>query len=141
MPSPTLVRVTRFYTTADGGSAFDEVEIPLGGGSPDAWGNYLRLSEPFASPAVRVFEAPAGAYQSWHNAPRRQLCAMLSGVWEVGTTDGETRRWGPGELFLPADVDGRGHTSTVIEGPVRILFVPLPATLVLEPHQPAETSK
>lgn len=141
MPSPTLVRVTRFHTTTDGGSAFDEVEIPLGGGSPDAWGNYLRLSEPFASPAVRVFEAPAGAYQSWHNAPRCQLCAMLSGVWEVGTTDGETRRWGPGELFLPADVDGRGHTSTVIEGPVRILFVPLPATLVLEPHHPAETSK
>lgn len=125
------MRVTRFRTTADGGSAFDEVDIPVSAGAPDAWGNRLASSAPFASPAVRVFEAPAGAYQSWHNAPRRQLCVMLQGVWEVGTTDGEKRRWGPGEAFLPADVDGRGHTSAVIEGPVRILFVPLPDDLAL----------
>ena len=125
------MRVTRFHTTADGGSAFDEVDIPVSAGAPDAWGNQLASSAPFASPAVRVFEAPAGAYQNWHNAPRRQLCVMLQGVWEVGTTDGEKRRWGPGEAFLPADVDGRGHTSAVIEGPVRILFVPLPDDLAL----------
>ena len=125
------MRVTRFHTTADGGSAFDEVDIPLSAGAHDAWGNRLATSASFASPAVRVFEAPAGAYQSWHNAPRRQLCVMLQGVWEVGTTDGEKRRWGPGEVFLPADVDGRGHTSAVIEGPVRILFVPLPEELAL----------
>ena len=123
------MRVTRFYTTADGGSAFDEMEIQVSAGSPDAWGNRLAFSDPFASPAVRVFEVPAGAFQDWHNAPRRQLCVMLAGVWEVGTTDGEKRRWGPGEVFLPADVTGRGHTSAVIEGPVRILFVPLPDSL------------
>lgn len=127
------MRVTRFHTTADGGSAFDEVDIAVSAGAPDAWGNRLASSAPFASPAVRVFEAPAGAYQGWHNAPRRQLCVMLQGVWEVGTTDGEKRRWGPGEAFLPADVDGRGHVSAVIEGPVRILFVPLPDDLALAP--------
>ena len=123
------MRVIRYYTTADGGSAFDEVEIPVSAGPPDAWANVLAFSDPFASPAVRVFEVPARAFQDWHNAPRRQLCVMLAGVWEVGTTDGEKRRWGPGEMFLPADVTGRGHTSAVIEGPVRILFVPLPENL------------
>ena len=121
------MRVTRFFTTADGGSAFDEVEISVDAGAPDAWGNALRSSDAFASPAVRVFEAPAGAFQSWHNAPRRQLCVMMQGVWEVGTTDGQKRRWGPGEMFHPADVAGKGHTSRVIEGPVRMVFVPLPA--------------
>ena len=125
------MQVTRFYTTSDGGSAFDHVDIPLGEASPDAWGNALRLGAPFASPAVRVFTAPVGAFQDWHNAPRRQLCVMLEGVWEVGTTDGEKRRWGPGELFLPDDVEGKGHTSEVIDGPVRILFVPLPDELDL----------
>ena len=119
------MQVSRFYTTSDGGSAFDQVDIPLGEEAADAWGNALRLSAPFASPAVRIFTAPVGAFQDWHNAPRRQLCVMLEGVWEVGTTDGEKRRWGPGELFLPDDVEGKGHTSEVIEGPVRILFVPL----------------
>ena len=127
------MRVSRFHTTADGGSAFDDVEIALGPGNPDAWGNELKQSvAAFASPAVRVFEAPVGAFQDWHNAPRRQLCVMLCGVWEVGTTDGEKRRWAAGELFLPDDVVGRGHTSEVIEGPVRILFVPLPDDLRLE---------
>ena len=125
------MRVSRFHTTAAGGSAFDDVEIAVEAAATDAWGNELKHSAVFASPAVRVFEAPVGAFQDWHNAPRRQLCVMLNGIWEVGTTDGEKRRWGPGEMFLPDDVDGRGHTSEVIEGPVRILFVPLPDELDL----------
>ena len=126
------MRVTRFYTTPDGGSAFDEVEIPVSVVSPDAWGNELRLSEPFTSPAVRVFEAPVGAFQDWHNAPRRQLCVMMQGIWEIGTSDGQKRRWGPGDAFLPDDVRGKGHTSEVVEGPVRMVFVPLPDDLDLE---------
>ena len=120
------MRVTRFYATTEGGSSFDEVDIPIAAVAPDAWGNALAFSEPFASPAVRIFEVPAGSFQDWHNAPRRQICIMLQGVWEVGTTDGQKRRWGPGEVFFPADVDGKGHTSEVISGPVRMVFVPLP---------------
>ena len=125
------MRVTRFYTTPDGGSAFDDVDIPVSRGA-DAWGNELGTSAAFVSPAVRVFEAPAGAFQDWHNAPRRQLCIMMHGVWEIGTSDGQRRRWGPGEPFLPDDVAGKGHTSEVIEGPVRMLFVPLPDDLDLD---------
>ena len=126
------MRVARFYTTSDGGSSFDEVDIPLSIGSLDAWGNALRTSDAFVSPAVRVFEAPVGTLQDWHNAPRRQLCIMMDGVWEIGTTDGQKRRWGPGEPFLPDDVDGKGHTSEVIEGPVRMVFVPLPDEVDLD---------
>lgn len=123
--------VDRFYTTQDGGSAFDEVAIPIGNESPDSWGNAMRFSDTFDSQEIRIFEAPAVAFQDWHNAPRRQLCVMLHGVWEVGTTDGETRRWGPGEAFLPDDVTGKGHTSRVIEGPVRMFFIPLAETFFL----------
>ena len=126
------MRVTRFYTTPEGGSAFDEVDIPVSIVAPDAWGNALRMSESFVSPAVRVFEAPVGAFQDWHNAPRRQLCIMMQGIWEIGTTDGQKRRWGPGEPFLPDDVVGQGHTSEVIEGPVRMVFIPLPDDLDLD---------
>ena len=126
------MRVTRFYTTPDGGSSFDEVEVPVTTVSRDAWDNALRLSDAFVSPAVRVFEAPAGAFQDWHNAPRRQLCVMMQGIWEICTSDGQTRRWGPGEPFLPDDVDGKGHTSEVIEGPVRMIFVPLPDELDID---------
>ncbi len=74
------MHVTRFYTTADGGSAFDEFDVPLERRMTDAWGNELRFSEAFASPAVRVYEAQPGMFQDWHNAPTRQLCIMLTGV-------------------------------------------------------------
>lgn len=126
------MRVDRFYTTAENGSAFDVIDVPVEGQSTDSWGNAMRFSERFDSPGVRVFEAPVGAYQSWHNAPQRQFCVVLEGIWEVGTTDGEKRRWAPGEVFLPDTVHGRGHTSEVIAGPVRILFVPIPPSLDIE---------
>ena len=73
--------------------------------------------------------APEGVYQSWHNAPTRQFCVMMRGIWEVGTTDGETRRWRAGEVFMPDTVEGRGHTSRVVEGPVEMFFLPLPDDL------------
>ncbi len=54
---------------------------------------------------------------------------MLTGVWEIGTTDGQKRHWGPGEVFMPDTVEGHGHTSEVLEGPVRMIFIPLPDDL------------
>ena len=121
------MHVTRFYTTSDGGSAFDEFDLPMAHESTDQFGNVLCFSDVFASPAVRLFGAPVGMFQDWHNAPTRQLCVMLQGIWEIGTTDGQKRRWGPGEIFMPDTVEGRGHTSEVIEGPVRMVFIPVPA--------------
>lgn len=125
-------RVTRFYTTADGGSKFDEIEFPIDRTSTDAWGNVLGFSESWDSSHVRIFEVPTGAYQSWHNAPCRQLCVMFQGVWEICTTDGQRRQWRAGEAFLPDTVTGKGHTSRAIEGPVRMVFIPLPETLDIE---------
>ena len=121
------MKVTRFFTTEDGGSAFDELDIPVVISTTDAWANELQFSEAFASPNVRIFEAPVDAFQDWHNAPTRQLCIMLDGIWEIGTTDGDKQRWGPGEVFMPDTVAGQGHTSRVVEGPVRMVFVPVPA--------------
>ncbi|HJN49640.1 MAG: hypothetical protein QGI68_08715 [Pseudomonadales bacterium] len=120
------MQVTRFYTTDDGGSAFDEFVFPITEEVTDAWGNALRFSKSFPCASVRVYEAPVGAFQDWHNAPARQLCVMMQGIWEVGTTDAETRHWGPGEVFMPDTVEGKGHTSRVIEGPVSMFFIPLP---------------
>ena len=121
-----IVRVTRFYTTPDGGSAFDEFVMPVEHEGIDQFGNRLLSSDSFLSPAIKVFRAPIGMFQDWHNAPTRQLCVMMEGIWEIGTTNGEKRRWGPGEVFMPDTVKGKGHTSEVIEGPVSMFFIPVP---------------
>ena len=123
--------VKRFFDLPDGSTTFDEVEIPVSNHSSDAWGNEISRSMPFVSHRVSIFRISEDAFQDWHNAPERQLCGVLEGVWEVETTDGQRHAWTPGQLFLPDDVNGRGHISRVKEGPVTIMFVPLPPDLDL----------
>lgn len=120
------MNVTRFYATENGESRFVEIDIPIEQAQRDADGNTLRLSNSYPSPSVRFADLPAGMVQSWHNAPARQIVVVLSGELEVGTSDGQTRRWGAGEAFLADDVTGKGHTTRTIGGPARVLFAPLP---------------
>ena len=120
------MKITRFYATESGESRFVEIEIPIEQAQRDVDGNILRFSNSYSSPSVRFAELPDGMVQSWHHAPARQIVVVLSGEIEVGTTDGQTRRWRTGEAFLADDVTGKGHTTKTIGGPARVLFAPLP---------------
>jgi hypothetical protein len=120
------MKITRFYATESGESRFVEIDIPIEQAQRDADGHTLRFSNSYPSPNVRFAELPAGMVQSWHHAPARQIVVLLSGEIEVGTSDGQTRRWRVGEAFLADDVTGKGHTTKTIGGPARVLFAPLP---------------
>ncbi len=121
------MKITRLEACADGGSRFVEIEIPWSVERDDGLGHRLRLSTPYASPAVQFVELPAGMDQDWHLAPAAQIVVVLGGVLEVETTDGGQRRWRAGDAFLPTDLSGRGHRTRCIDGAVRLLFAPLPA--------------
>ncbi|MGH7960720.1 MAG: hypothetical protein ACRERD_02700 [Candidatus Binatia bacterium] len=120
------MKIIRFHATESGESRFAEIDIPIEHARKDAEGNTLRLSNSYPSPNVCFVELPDGLVQSWHNAPTRQIVVVLSGEMEVGTTDGQTRRWRAGEAFLADDLTGRGHTTKTVGGPARLLFAPLP---------------
>ncbi|HEV8714841.1 MAG TPA: hypothetical protein VGX03_18680 [Candidatus Binatia bacterium] len=126
------MKITRFYATDAGESRFTEVDIPIEHAQQDADGNTLRFSHGYVSPDVRFAELPEGMVQGWHHAPARQIVVVLSGVLEVGTSDNQTRRWRAGEAFLADDLTGKGHTTRTVEGPVRVLFAPLPPGFVVE---------
>ena len=125
-PGANTMKITRVEACADGGSRFVDIEIPWSVERDDGLGHRLRLSTPYASPAVQFVELPAGMEQDWHHAPATQLVVVLSGVLEVETTDGERRRWRAGDALLPADTSGRGHRTRCVGGAVRLLFAPLP---------------
>jgi len=125
-PRPAPMKVTTFFATPEGGSRFGEVEIPFALQRDDGLGHVLHLSNAYGSPAVQFVDLPAGMNQDWHTAPARQIVVVLSGTIEVETTDGETRRWRTGDVFLPADVTGKGHRTRCIDGAVRVMFAPLP---------------
>jgi hypothetical protein len=125
------MQVTRFSAGGDGRSTFSTVDVTFPHERADAFGHTIRSSDRFSSPAVQFAVLPAGLDQDWHPAPRRQIVAVLTGELEVGTPDGATRRFGPGELFLADDVDTAGHTTRTIGGPVHVMFAPLPDGVVV----------
>ncbi|MEQ8662557.1 MAG: hypothetical protein RLW62_17225 [Gammaproteobacteria bacterium] len=120
------MQITRFFATPAGGSRFEDLVIAWPDAHADAFGHLLAFTRSFAADCVLV-TLPAALDQDWHNAPDRQLVAVLGGQLEVTTSDGARRQWGPGGLFLADDTVGRGHRTRVLEGPARLLFVRLGA--------------
>ena len=116
------MRVTRFFTGSDNETHFEDLELPLEERGPVSMSGRIDVEN------VMVVDnrSPVGEVRGFHNAPQRQLVVMLSGTHEVCAASGECRRWSTGEVFLPDDTTGHGHTTTVIEAPVRYLFIRLP---------------
>jgi quercetin dioxygenase-like cupin family protein len=126
------MQITRFSTNENGESQFSEIDLPIDYKREDIEGNVVLLSQAFNSPRVRFVELPEGYDQGWHNAPRRQIVILLSGVVEVRTSDSQIRQWGAGDVVLADDVSGKGHQTRAINGSVRMVYVPLPADFSLE---------
>ena len=120
------MRYTRIYADADGGSHFEDVELtgqvrtsPVSSGASE-------YAEPIPATAVvlrRVVRAHPGEP---HVAPHRQFMVNLMGIVEVETSDGEIRRFVPGELVLVEDTAGVGHISREVGDIERLsMFVEL----------------
>jgi quercetin dioxygenase-like cupin family protein len=123
------MKVTRFVATEEGESRFTEFEIPLL--SRQILDVKLLASNGFASPSVSLVEVQEGAQQGWHGATARRIAIVLSGVFEIETGNGEKRQWCAGEVFIADDEKGR-HATRVVEGPVRLVFIPFPSDFVID---------
>ncbi len=118
----------RLFADEVGESHFQEIQANLNRvdfayGMPP-----LFVSEDVAASAASFFGAPAGWESDWHPSSGRHLFAVLSGVWEVTASDGQTRTFSTGDVLLVEDTTGKGHTSRVIGDKESIaLLVQLPA--------------
>jgi hypothetical protein len=121
------MEVIRFFETPDGGSRFEQHELKFPTPFTDPYGDVYGLSKPLEVASAIFAELPTGLNQSWHGAPTRQLVVVLTGRIEVETTDGQMRRWGPGNMFMADDTGGKGHQTRVLEGPAKLLFLRVPA--------------
>ena len=61
-----------------------------------------------------VISFPAGAEAPAHNAPQPYVCIILSGEGEVVTSDGQSRRFRPGEVLFCNDLTGKGHVTRAL---------------------------
>ena len=74
--------------------------------------------------SVRLAETEPGGVYDWHPAPRKQVVVTLTGSIEFTFGNGEILLVNPGDVFLAADVEGRGHKWRIIgDEPWRRLYV------------------
>ena len=125
------------YTDAHGASAQERFELTafeLKGVGPDVTPQWNDKMEP-SQAGVTFTVLPVGWIGDWHENPRPQWIAVLSGRWFVETMDGRRVEMGPGELMFGEDQntkerDGRkGHLSgTVGDEPCTMIVTGLDVT-------------
>jgi quercetin dioxygenase-like cupin family protein len=113
--SPGL-QITRICTDEDGESHFEDREIPVSPADFAPPAPPLNVSSPVPTDQMVIVEIPAGWDGDWHPAPRRQYWIGMVGRLEVTVTDGETRRFGPGDVVLLEDLTGKGHVTRTLDG-------------------------
>ncbi len=114
------MKITRIYTGDDNRSHLEDIEVPLHDH------DLGRLSEIVGAEGLIFRETGEDYFLDYHNAPRKQFVANLTGVVEVETGDGSRKRLGPGTIIYAEDTTGQGHISRGIEGPRNSLFILVP---------------
>lgn len=108
------MKYTRIYSDASGESHFEDVETELAPANFVASAPPMDLSAPVPATQFGFINTATGWSSDWHPAPGRNFFFILSGEWEVTTSDGETRRFVKGNAVLTEDTTGKGHASRVI---------------------------
>ena len=123
-----VISYTRMYVDADGESHFDDGQLEL------QFKDYAPPAEPIAvhtwadARGATLLRMEGNSFEDWHPAPRRQFAFILQGTVEVTVTDGEVRRFEPGDVVLLEDTRGRGHTTRIVgDTPHLGLMVPVAA--------------
>jgi hypothetical protein len=93
----------RLYTGTDGQSHIDPVDLA----TTSSWTQGLATTD------ITFRTMPAGRFQDWHPAPRRQFVIILAGQLEIGLGDGSKHIFGLGDARLVEDTTGQGHTTAV----------------------------
>jgi hypothetical protein len=108
--------IYRLYTGDDGHSHISALTLA----------SHPELRSPGPATGAWFRESPAGDFQDWHPAPRRQWVIILRGQLEIGLSDGSLHRFGPGDARLVEDTTGAGHTTRVVgDGPCLAMYVPV----------------
>jgi hypothetical protein len=142
------VRLVRIYNDAQGESHFEDLEL-RSETQLSSTGVTADVSEPL--PAESLFfryVISEASDVTPHVAPARLIIVHLEGAVEVEASDGEIRRFGPGEAVLVEDIAGKGHITRNLDGkPRRTLVAALPTgepplqTASHSPRQPKKESR
>lgn len=124
------MKCLRIYSTADGESHFDEVEIPTTPRQVHPEAATFEVSASYPATGIRLTRIPSGAGQvDWHTVPERVLTVRLDGSAEYQTSDGDQRHVPAGSFVLFEDTHGRGNKSRHSPGEQTVIWISLPQGL------------
>jgi len=113
------VRLVRIYTKPNGESAIELREVPMSGGERPT-------SPTFQGGAMFCRETAEGHVQGYHNAPRRQLIFLTSGILEIESSEGRRYVCRPGDLIFAEDTKGKGHITRSLRDTRGFVHVAMP---------------
>ncbi len=114
------MQVTRIYQGDDRTSHFEDIEIALKEFDVGAFTRNLRPNHM----SFRISQP--GLVNDWHNASAKTMIIVIQGSVQTEVSNGETRRFGPGQICYAEDLEGPGHLTTDLQGPRLSLMVFLP---------------
>ena len=109
-----MVEYVRLYSDEVGESHFETVDAALLEFDFAPPAPPLDVSELVPAQGFLFLRLPCGWAGDWHPSPKRQFACVLKGRVEITASDGETRRFAPGDCLLQEDTAGKGHASKVI---------------------------
>ena len=110
------VNIVRLYTDPDGESHFVEEILNTAAVDFAPPAPFLYMAAPFETKRLVFLLVPEGWYGDLHPAPNRQMMVLVEGALEVTVSDGEVRRFKPGDTVLVEDTFGKGHATRSVEG-------------------------
>jgi quercetin dioxygenase-like cupin family protein len=114
------MRIVRIYSQPNGDSAIEVREVPMSEGDRP-------MSPTFDAGAMFFRETAEGHVQSYHNAPRRQLIFLTSGILELESSEGKRYVCRPGDLIFAEDTQGKGHITRSLRDIRGFVHVAMPA--------------
>jgi hypothetical protein len=113
------MRLVRIFTRPNGESAIELRQVPMSAGERP-------MSPTFQGGALFVRETAEGHVQSYHNAPRRQLIFLASGILELESSEGKRYICRPGDLIFAEDTAGKGHITRSLRDTRGFVHIAMP---------------
>lgn len=107
------MKYVRLHADKDGNSHFEDATLALDEADYRPPAPLAFVSHTYQTDGVQFIRLPTGWAADAIQVPKKQFLVCLKGHLEMTASDGKTRSFGPGDIVLMEDGEGKGHRARV----------------------------